>query len=454
MSLWSQQRQKSDPAVSGSVSGFGLCLVLFLSACPPLLALDSVPGEKAPAPEAAARPTEDKPVGAKSALDAQLDQFQSAIDKNTLTMDEFQKLADVADQNPVNARAHLLFGRALDMQGLVDQAVKQYEIADKYGPKDPEAIAALLHNVLAKGSGEASNSLLNSAIKRFPNNPEILFMIGRRLREKHHDQEAGKAFSQAFKTGKKVPGLASAIGDLVLESQPQRAIAFAKFELADNPNFASALIVLAKAYMMEGHYQLAIEPLTKLYKMSPANDETTQLYLRALYWCGDYKTALMPAFYCMRHDAQWVAADNKTAGSLSRLFTHLPQKYCSETLQKFYEDTDKASLEVGPAFHYYVGTAFFRVHRYGDAKAELLKFYDSDSKSGQALMMLGYIAENYDHDNVLALKYYRMAHALLPLHPVIAANVLSLESRTGEGYNDWAWCLRNWFYTTFSWLRN
>jgi tetratricopeptide (TPR) repeat protein len=446
MSSRSKQEQMKSLSHNKILSALALSLVLISSLCPWTEALEST-GAAAGAPSTG----QSAPAVSSNALDQQLDKFQKEIDDNTLSVDEFQKLADLAGKNPTNSRAHLLCGRGFDLQGLPDQAVAEYEIADKYGPKDPEAIAAMLHNVLAKGAGEAANALLNSAIKRFPNNPEILFMIGKRLKENRHPEQAGKALVQAYKLGKKVQGLPSELGDMLVDQDPQKAIALAKEDLASNPDFAPALIVLAKGLMLQGKYEPALGPLKKLYKQSAANQETTAMYLRSLFWCGDYKTALEPALYCLRSDAQFVTTDLRSATTLAKVASNLPASYVSSSLQYFYEQTDKVGVPVAPPFHYYVGRMFFRQYRFPQAKAELLHYLDADPNSALTMWMLGYIAENSDHDYKAALQYYRLAHALLPNHAGITNTCLALEERMEDGQSDWAWCLRNWLYSRFSW---
>ncbi len=459
MAAWSSQGQKTNAVQTrGTITitttfktRIALSALLFFSHCPCTLAVEAA---QTAVPEASPKQVAPGQRQSRTALDIQLDKYQKQVDDNALTVDDFQKLADLAGQNPVNARVHLLLGRAFDMQGLADQAVEQYTIADKYGPKDPEAIASILHNILAKGGGEAANTLLNSAIKRFPDNPEILYMIGKRLKEQRHPVEAGKALSQAYRSGKKILGLPSTIGELIVDREPKKAIALANMDLATNADYAPALTVVAKALMFEENYSLALVPLAKLYQQSQANQDTTQMYLRSLYWCGDYRQALEPAYYCLLADSPYVAQDNHSANTLSKVLARLPESYGASCLQNFYEQVEKTQLTVNSPFHFYLGKVFFRLHRYSGAKAELLRYLDTDPKSAETLWMLGYIAENYNHDYATALKYYKLAHALLPLHPIIASSCRSLEERASDIHSDWAWCLRDWLYRTFSWGRH
>ena len=448
------------------LSQMALSLLAGLVFGPGAIALDgvkaAVPDAK-PAPTAARSPSPDaqptpvnqagtvKPAAVQSALDQQLEKYQKLIDDKSLSMDDFQKLAELADQNPTNSRVHLLMGRGFDLQGLSDQAVDQYKIADKYGPKDPEAIAAMLHNVMAKGAGEAANTLLNSAIARFPNNPDILFMIGKRLKENNHGIEASRILIKAYTSGVKVKGLPSELADLVVRQDPEKAIELAKEDLAGTPNYAPGLMALAKAEMRLGNFQLAVPPLGKLFEQAPTNSDASMMYFRSLYWCGDYQTAIEPALYCLRNDATDSAAAVKTASTIGLLFTRVPHSFVDSTLARFYDKIDQDKTPVLPPFHFLLGRVFFQQHRYGQAKAELLRYIDSDPKNAETLFMLGQIAELHDHDYATALKYYRLAHAILPYHPGIAGATSSLEERILDHNSDWAWCLKDWLASTFSW---
>ena len=342
----------------------------------------------------------------------------------------------------------------VDLQGLDDQAVEQYKIADKYGPKDPEAIAAILHNVMARGAGEAANTLLNSAIARFPNNPDILFLIGKRLKENNHGMEASRVLIKAYQSGAKVKGLPSELGDLIVMQDPERAIALAKEDLAGNPNFAPGQMVLAKAEMRLGNFQLALSPLKKLFEQAPTNPDVSMMYMKSLFWCGDYQTALEPALYCLHNDATDLAAADKSAGTLSKLFSRISSGYVDSTLSRFYDKIEQDKTPVAPPFHFLLGRVFYQEHRYGQAKSELLHYLDSDPKNGDTLYMLGRIAELHDRDYDAALKYYRLAHAILPYHEGIAGATSSLEERMADRNSDWAWCLKDWLNSAFAWAQH
>lgn len=384
-----------------------------------------------------------------SALDSQLDQYQKSLDDHTLTEAGVQKLAALAAKYPTNSRVHLLFGRAYDALGLADDAVEQYKIADKYGPKDPEAIAAILHNVLTKGGGEAANTLLNSAIERFPNNPKILYMIGKRLRENRHGYQAFKTLKQAYGMGQKVQGLPTELANMVVDREPRRAYEMAQEDLATNPDYAPALMLSSKALIFLGNYQQALGPLRKLFKQAPTNNEASMMYARCLYWCGDYRTSLEPSFYLLVNDSQFVVPELSSATNLAKVLSMMSGADGERALAHFYEKAEKEHVSIPGPFHYFIGRIFYRQNKYSEAKGELLRYLDIDPKSADTLFMLGNIAENYDHDYTLALKDYRLAHALLPLNPPMAAAALRLEQRETEVQNDWAASLRDFFYSIF-----
>ncbi|MBU6452519.1 MAG: tetratricopeptide repeat protein [Cyanobacteria bacterium REEB67] len=418
--------------------GTGLSLSLVLMA-------GSWPLSLAAAPETAPKPVVNSSA-AGSSTESDLRRYEAAIEKKTFSEADFQSLAKLAAGNPTNARVHLVFGEAYDALGLVDEAVDQYKLADQYGPRDPEAICKILHNLLGKGGGQAANTLLNSAIQRFPNNPEILYLIGKRLKEERHFAQAGKVLVRAYNSGARVKGLASDLGDLLITQEPFKAIAMIREDLRDNPDYAPGLLALSKALMSVGNYAQAVEPLQKLFAQAPNNAESTQMYVRALFWSGDFKRALLPALYDLKGEAQAAVSELPTANTLANICGHLSSSFVDAGLQDFYQRCQLEKKLPLPPFHFFLGRIFFRESRLAAAKSELLQYLKADPKSAETLWMLGRIAEVHDHDYSQALSYYRYAHAILPYNPRIEGSQSSLEEKLEKGHSDWAWSLREWIY--------
>jgi len=443
-SRWIGQLEKRSDRTS-AVAALALSLLLTQMVSPFAVGALESPAEPQKATTAAVSSG-----SAKSDLDVQLDSFQKSIDTKTLSEADFQKLADLASKNPTNSRVHLLFGLGFDLQGLTDQAISQFELAYQYGPKDPEAIIALISGLIKSGASDSANKLLNIALQRFPDNPRVLYLMGVRLKEQKHYIQAGQALAQAYKSGEKIFGLPTELGDLMVNQDPRKAVYLAKLDLASAPDNAPSLVLLAKGLMFLGNYQLALPALEKLYKQAPTHEETTDMYVRSLFWCGEFEKALQPAFYSLRANSQYVVSDNRSAATLANVMKHVSANTASTALQSFYERVDREKIPVPPPFHFFVGRIFFRQHHNAQAKAELLRYYDADPKSAETLWMLGNIAENMDHDYPAALNYYRLGHALLPYNSTLTSACLSLEERLGDSHNDWAWCLRDWVYSTFS----
>jgi cytochrome c-type biogenesis protein CcmH/NrfG len=426
------------PALCRLTVGLSLSIILLQGFVP--LSLAAAPESTGGAPAGAS--------AAASPLEDELRRYEAAIEKKTFSESDFQKLAKIASSNPTNARVHLVFGEAYDSLGLADEAVEQYKLADQYGPRDPEAICKILHNLLAKGGGEAANTLLNSAIQRFPDNPEILYLIGKRLKEERHFAQAGKVLVRAYKSGAKIKGLGSDLADLISAQEPFKAIAMIREDLSDNPDYAPGLIALAKALMSVGNYAQALDPLQKLFAQAPNNDESTQMYVRALFWSGNFKKALLPALYELKGEAQAAVSELPSATTLANICNHLSPSFVDAGLADFYQRCQLDKKMPLPPFHFFLGRIFFREYRLAEAKSELLQYLKADPKSAETLWMLGRIAEVHDHDYAQALSYYRYAHAILPYNPRIEGSQSSLEAKVEKGHSDWAWSLREWIYTT------
>jgi cytochrome c-type biogenesis protein CcmH/NrfG len=291
---------------------------------------------------------------------------------------------------------------------------------------------------------------LNSAVQRFPDNPEVLYLIGKRLKDERHFAQAGKVLLRAYKSGAKVHGLSSELAEMIVNQEPQKAIVLAREDLKDSPDFAPGLLALSKALMSIGNYSQALPSLQKLFEQAPTNEESTQMYLRALYWSGDFKKALLPALYYLKQEAQYAVSEMPAATTLANVFSHLSPASVDAGLADFYQRCQIDKKLPQPPFHFFVGRIFFREQRLAQAKSELLQYLKVDPKSAETIWMLGRIAESHDHDYGQALNYYKLAHAILPYNARIEGSQSSLEQKLEAGHSDWAWSLREWLYKRLS----
>ncbi len=378
-----------------------------------------------------------------------LRRIQAELDNRKLTEASRNELEALAAKYPNNYKVHLYYGLILDEIGLIDQAMVEFELADKLGPKDPRATAGIMNHILARGDTAAATELLEKALKRFPDSPEILFFMGKNFKEHKHFAEAQAVLNRAYKAGYKLRHLPVELADLYTAANPALAVSLANEDLARYPDYYPALKVKGLALMNMGKFPEAIEPLGKIFKQSPTFDRSAEYYLRCLFWDGRYHEALLPGLYFLGKEALVVGGKLVSAEVLSEIVGRLTNNDIEQQLAQFYEQLKKEKAELQPAFHYYLATIFYNQGKVKLAKAEVDKFLESNPKSVDGLYLYGQLQENYGRNYKEALRAYEMAHALSPYNVVIEQAYIRMEERQAFRSSDWARALRDWLESLF-----
>ena len=378
-----------------------------------------------------------------------LRRIQAELDSRKLTEASQNELEVLATKYPNNYKVHLYYGLVLDEVGLPEQAMAEFELADKLGPKDPRATAGIMNHILARGDSSAAIELLEKALKRFPDSPEILFYMGKNFKEHRHWSEAQTVLNRAYKSGYKVKHLPVELAELYVVTAPDLALRLANEDLARYPDYYLSLQVKGLALMNLGKFTEAIEPLGKLFKQSPSLDRSAEYYLRCLFWDGRYHEALQPGLYFLGKEAHVIGGSLVSAEVLSEIVGHLTNNDLEQQLAQFYEQLKKEKIMVRPAFHYYLATVFYKQGKAKLAKAEVDKLLDSEPKSIDGLYLYGQLQENYGRNYKEALKAYEMAHALAPYNMMIEKAYIRMEERQAFRSSDWARALRDWLENLF-----
>ncbi len=379
-----------------------------------------------------------------------LARVQDELDTRTLSKKSQEELEELVQKYPGNYKVHLYLGLVLDEVGLPDQAMSEYETADKLGPHDPRATAGIMNHVLAHRDPNGASALLDKALKRFPDSPEILFYMGKNFKENKHWFEAQRVLTRAYNSGYKIKHLAAELAEIFQTEDPPKALRLANEELAQYPDFHLALQVKAIALMNLGQYNQAIAPLKKLYDQSPSFNRSAEYYLRCLYWAGRYREALQPGFYFLGKEAQYVGTPLISVEVMTKIIRSLPRPYVEEQLALFYQNLTKSKLEVKPAFHYYLASIFYNTGNARMCKIELDKFLQADPKSVEGVYLAGKFAEHYAHDYKEALHYYETARALSPNVLDIERDYTRMEEKQSAASSDWAGAFRDWLSKLFN----
>jgi len=393
--------------------------------------------------------TDDKLPGGE-AVGKVLRRIQDELDHRSLTKASRDELEELAGKYPTNYKVHLYMGLMLDDLGLPDQAMAEYEQADKLGPNDPRATAGIMNHILARRDARGASELLDKSLKRFPNSPEILFFMGKNFKEGKHWFEATRILNRAYNSGYKIKHLAAELAEMYQESDPPKALKLANEDLAQYPDYHLALQVKAIALMNMGQFAQAVEPLRKLYNQSPSFSRSAEYYLRCLYWTGQFKEAVQPAFYFLGKEAQYVGGPLVSVEVLNNVLKSQSETHTETELNQFYARLAKDKLKVKPAFHYYLGSIFYQLGRPHLAKSELQQYLAEDPQSIDGLYLYGRLEENYAHNYKEALRVYEIAHALSPYNIEVGGAYTRMEEKLSMQSSDWAGSVRDWLSRIFN----
>lgn len=380
-------------------------------------------------------------------LTAQAERYQVLIDEKKLTEAQFNELAKLAVANPTNAKLQLAYGLALDYAGLADEAEERFALADKYGPQDPMALVNLLRHLLSKGDQSAARTILEQAMKRFPNSPDVGLIVGRALKENRNYVEAERVLTHAYNQapeGKRPLGLATHLAEVYMQVEPALALRLVKEDLARNPDFFMALSVAANSYANLGEYRKAISPLSKLFAKSGMWGNTAELYARCLFWDGRYFDAIQPCLFHLAKTAEVMGGKLPVVPMLSVLFDHVSEKQAAQAIEQFYKRTSGEDV-VKPPFHYYLSRALALSDRSELALREINTYLTYDNNSFDAILFKAQLLENKLGDYDQALACYRVAHGMLPYHAVCTNSLMRLEERIASRRNDLAWQFKDFF---------
>ncbi len=392
--------------------------------------------------------SEDLQLPGGEAVSQVLQRIQSELDKGQLTQESVNQVAELTQKFPGNYKLHLYYGLCLDEVGLPDEALEQFRLADKLGPRDPRGTVGILNHLLSRGDQKAANILLDEALKRFPNTPEINYFLGKVLKDNGRYAEAEKVFTRAYRSGHRIFRLPTELGELLQNKNPQLAIKLADEDLEQHPNYYRALQVKGTALLNMGEFSLALEPFKNLFSQSPAYGRFAEYYSRCLFWSGNYRDAVQPGLYYLAQQAQEVGGPLPAQHALVTVLRHFNRDFAAKQIDEFYASVAKSNRSVQamvkPAFHYYLASILENVPRPDLAMVEWQKYLQSNPNSFDALYHLGILQENYKHDYAAAYKLYSQAHGLAP-HDGNAYNAyVRMLERLSNSSEDWAQSLRDW----------
>lgn len=377
------------------------------------------------------------------------EQVQVELKAGTVSEKTLADLQSVAQAEPTNSQAHLYLGLVLDQLGLNDAAAEQFELSVRYGADNPMALVALCKEEIRLGRIEPAVALLNEGLKKFPNNAEMLYLVGDYLFHNKSETSARVVLERAYGINPDIEGLPTALGQAILELNPLRAGQLASIELGKRPGYEKARYVRGFAYKAQGRHLEAAQDLQIVFDrqpmLPPVNEALSQLY----YWLGDYDKALKPAIFLSLSTSLPNAEQSGSLPNLMRILVKIPR---NTIFQKINKITAELALKgyVRPDFFYVLGKAYDQLDMPSAAMLQYRHVIEMDPSNARAYYRLALNQELYSRDYQAALENYQQAYNLRPWDQEITIAYMRLQDRMHNRSADIAWKLKDWLNKIFN----
>jgi tetratricopeptide (TPR) repeat protein len=371
-----------------------------------------------------------------------LDRIQKEVDEEKIANSSAQELEQIVENDPKNARAHLLMGECLQLLGLKDQALEQFKLGVSYGSDYPPAYVGLIKQYLRQGQIGPAKALIEDAKRRFPKNFEIDFWLGNFYQSREQFRDAMDQYSKALKSDKPIFGLGSAIAKLLLRDRRYYdAIVFANQDLKLRPNFPLANELKGLALFSVGRYKEALPPLAIAFNASAYNIDIANAYAQCLYWNGDYQTALPVALVNMAFSARLNGNDPRSKKLVTEIINSIANE--QKISQLIVTAGMRYPINKAPAYHFALGDVLDRNGYNRLAMKQYQTGLALKNDFGRAWYRLGLDYESIDHNYQAALDCYKKAAVFSPGDKQIALQQSRLEDRLANRNDDLAWQLKD-----------
>ena len=374
-----------------------------------------------------------------------LERISAEVDAGNVSDSSYEDLSRILEQDPRNSKAHLLLGNCYDALGLPGEAYEQYELAFKYAPNDTKALCGAIKAELHSGRLALATQLIENGIKRFPDNPELKFWKGSLLYSQNKMNEAEVLFQEALNSQTKIFGLPTAMATIRFRQKLYSdAATLVKEDLKKEPNSVLANEVLGLSLMRMRLYSKAVKPLAVAFQGNPGKSIIAEEYAQALYWAGDYRSALKPALINLALSADLYSNDPLSKTILGRILLHVKATDLSEAIDNV---SGRFGIDKNAAFHFALGDVLDRYGFRELAMKQYRKGLDLQPGFGRGWYRLALDLECVNHDYEQALACLRKASSLLPEDESVSRHLLRFEDRYNNYHKDWAWQIKDWLRT-------
>jgi tetratricopeptide (TPR) repeat protein len=354
-----------------------------------------------------------------------------------------EALGEIIAGQPNNLKAHLTLGLAYEAMGLPEQSLEQYKIAVQLDPNNPRPLADLLRQRINTKQMDNSSQLTMLAVKKFPNDAEVLFYAGYIELENHDMSGAESLLSKAYTLDPKIPLLKSSLAECKLNKHNfAQAFVLAEEELRQNPNVPRADMVAGLALVHLQRYDQAVDLLDKACIAMPSRWDLAEKLARVAVWSGRYQDAILPICLFLAQRTDSGSDQKKMCALLLECLRRTNRQDALNTINNVSQKFDPAAHNA--YYHNAVGQVLAQVGLNDAATTQFKEAVKLAPLSSQANFNLGKQYEFYVHDYGKALDYYKKAEVGTDVAQTQATDYANrLEDRLARSQSDVAWRLRD-----------
>ncbi len=365
-----------------------------------------------------------------------VEKVRSELENNKPSEQTLNQLQAAVQKNEKDSQAHLYFGLMLERMGLKDESYLQFQAAVKYGPENPTALIELVKGEIKQGHIPSALQLLRYGLNKFPDNPEMLSIVGDYLIQQQKFEEARTVLENAFEINPNIFGLPTSLAQIYLNGHQSRAIKLASLDLNKDPKFDRGLRVRGVAYLLIGDYQNAKKDLKPVFDRNPNVPAIAESLFDSYVALKDYEQALAPGVFMVAFTAMPEVSNARLVDKLVKVMKKLPVSQVQAETLSISNDIDRKFKM--PAFHLQLGQALDKAGLNKLAIPQYEKAIALDPKFVEAYYQLGLDYEFVSNNWMKALDCYRTAHFLRSWDTRIYLSYLRLFDRLHNRDNDLA----------------
>ena len=365
------------------------------------------------------------------------------MDSDRLSNVDVEELERILEKQPKNVAAYVLMGNCLEKMGMPQQALEQYRKAAQLAPNDLTTIKAVAKFELSHGQNNAAHVLLTDSLRRYSNDPELIYLFGFYCTNVNELSEAKQLLERAIDMSPHIPGLAAKLAEVYLKlGRYQGAYQTANMAVEFEPQDPQGHMIKGIALSKLGYYSQATRPLSMAYTHMPYNPEVAKQLALSLNWSGSYEIALEPALMYLATEASLGRKIRPPQILLMELLRKIPEKKSRRLIREFSQELEGSTPNA--PYRVALGQVVDEIGMHDIAVECYRAALQTQPNNPTALFLLGKDLELIYGKYEDALLCYAKAEQIAPYNTDIADYHLRLQERLAHRQQDIAWQLRDW----------